>query len=126
MFSRSFKRTQLTDEMVSEYPRIFKKTKVATMSSAAHLLALEPAPQDEVQIVQFTNENNLDGGYNFAYEQSDGQKREETGVLKPVEGAEAPAISITGSYEFTDPNGQRFRVDYTADERGYRPTVTKL
>lgn len=24
------------------------------------------APQDEVQIVQFTNENNLDGGYNFA------------------------------------------------------------
>ncbi|KAL9700964.1 hypothetical protein quinque_004405 [Culex quinquefasciatus] len=60
------------------------------------------------------------------YEQSDGQKREEAGVLKPVEGAEAPAISVTGSYEFTDPTGQRYRVDYTADERGYRPTVTKL
>ncbi|XP_055624935.1 endocuticle structural glycoprotein SgAbd-5-like [Toxorhynchites rutilus septentrionalis] len=84
------------------------------------------AAQDEVQIVQFTNENNVDGSYNFAYEQSDGQKREESGVLKPVEGAEVPAIAVSGSYEFTDPNGQRYRVDYTADERGYRPTVTKL
>ncbi|XP_062549674.1 endocuticle structural glycoprotein SgAbd-5-like [Armigeres subalbatus] len=84
------------------------------------------APQDEVQIVQFTNENTVEGGYNFAYEQSDGQKREEAGVLKPVEGAEVPAISVTGSYEFTDPTGQKYRVDYTADERGYRPTVTKL
>ncbi|EDS43451.1 pupal cuticle protein 78E [Culex quinquefasciatus] len=82
--------------------------------------------QDDVQLVQFTNENGIDGSYNFAYEQSDGQKREEAGVLKPVEGAEAPAISVTGSYEFTDPTGQRYRVDYTADERGYRPTVTKL
>ncbi|XP_058833354.1 endocuticle structural glycoprotein SgAbd-5-like [Topomyia yanbarensis] len=82
--------------------------------------------QDDVQLVQFTNDNNPDGSYNFAYEQSDGQKREEAGVLKPVEGAESPAISVSGSYEFTDPNGQRFRVVYTADERGYRPTVTKL
>uniref|UniRef100_A0A023EE96 Putative pupal cuticle protein 78e n=1 Tax=Aedes albopictus TaxID=7160 RepID=A0A023EE96_AEDAL len=100
--------------------------KILIVFSFTLLACTLAAPQDEVQIVQFTNENNLDGGYNFAYEQSDGQKREETGVLKPVEGAEAPAISITGSYEFTDPNGQRFRVDYTADERGYRPTVTKL
>ncbi|XP_065082649.1 endocuticle structural glycoprotein SgAbd-5-like [Ochlerotatus camptorhynchus] len=90
------------------------------------LVANLTTAQDEVQIVQFTNDNNPDGSYNFAYEQSDGQKREETGVLKPVEGAEAPAISVTGSYEFTDPTGQRYRVDYTADERGYRPTVTKL
>lgn len=67
-----------------------------------------------------------DSCFFFRYEQSDGQKREEAGVLKPVEGAEAPAISVTGSYEFTDPTGQRYRVDYTADERGYRPTVTKL
>ncbi|XP_055610968.1 endocuticle structural glycoprotein SgAbd-5-like [Uranotaenia lowii] len=84
-----------------------------------------PQPQ-EVSIVQYTNDNNADGSYNFAYEQSDGQKREETGELKPVDGAEVPAISVKGSYEFTDPDGQRFRVDYVADERGYRPTVTKL
>ncbi|XP_035914183.1 endocuticle structural glycoprotein ABD-5-like [Anopheles stephensi] len=82
--------------------------------------------QDEVQLVQFTNDNNVDGSYNFAYEQSDGQKREEKGELKPVEGADEPALSVTGSYEYTDPNGQRYRVDYVADERGYRPTVTKL
>uniref|UniRef100_A0A182MTK5 Uncharacterized protein n=1 Tax=Anopheles culicifacies TaxID=139723 RepID=A0A182MTK5_9DIPT len=82
--------------------------------------------QDDVQLVQFTNDNNVDGSYQFAYEQSDGQKREEKGELKPVEGAEEPALSVTGSYEYTDPNGQRYRVDYVADERGYRPTVTKL
>ncbi|XP_055534145.1 endocuticle structural glycoprotein SgAbd-5-like [Wyeomyia smithii] len=82
--------------------------------------------QEDVQLVQFTNENNVDGSYNFAYEQSDGQKRQEKGELKQVEGSETPAISVSGSYEFTDPDGSRYRVDYTADERGYRPTVTKL
>ncbi|XP_049290204.1 endocuticle structural glycoprotein ABD-5-like [Anopheles funestus] len=82
--------------------------------------------RDDVQLVQFTNDNNVDGSYQFAYEQSDGQKREEKGELKPVEGADEPALSVTGSYEYTDPNGQRYRVDYVADERGYRPTVTKL
>ncbi|XP_053666331.1 endocuticle structural glycoprotein ABD-5-like [Anopheles marshallii] len=82
--------------------------------------------QDDVQLVQFTNDNNVDGSYQFAYEQSDGQKREEKGELKPVAGAEEPALSVTGSYEYTDPNGQRYRVEYVADEKGYRPTVTKL
>ncbi|XP_058464679.1 endocuticle structural glycoprotein ABD-5-like [Malaya genurostris] len=82
--------------------------------------------QDEIQLVEFTNDNNPDGSYKFSYEQSDGQKREESGVLKPVEGAETPALSVTGSYEYADANGQRYRVEYTADERGFRPTVTKL
>uniref|UniRef100_A0AAG5DDU8 Uncharacterized protein n=1 Tax=Anopheles atroparvus TaxID=41427 RepID=A0AAG5DDU8_ANOAO len=82
--------------------------------------------QDEVQLLQYTNDNNVDGSYNFAYEQSDGQKREEKGELKPVDGAEEPALSVTGSYEYTDSNGQRYRVEYVADEKGYRPTVTKL
>lgn len=100
--------------------------KLLFLCTFAYLACQLSLAQDEVQIVQFTNDNNVDGSYNFAYEQSDGQKREETGVLKPVEGAETPAISVSGSYEFTDPNGQRYRVDYTADERGYRPTVTKL
>uniref|UniRef100_A0A182UHM9 Uncharacterized protein n=1 Tax=Anopheles melas TaxID=34690 RepID=A0A182UHM9_9DIPT len=82
--------------------------------------------QDEVQVISFNNDNNVDGSYQFAYEQSDGQKREEKGELKPVEGSDEPALSVTGSYEYTDSNGQRYRVDYVADERGYRPTVTKL
>ncbi|XP_058065323.1 endocuticle structural glycoprotein ABD-5-like [Anopheles bellator] len=99
---------------------------IALFAIVAAVFCVTVRAVDDVQLLQFTNDNNVDGSYQFAYEQSDGQKREEKGELKQVEGAEEPVLSVSGSYEYTDPNGQRYRVDYVADEKGYRPTVTKL
>ncbi|XP_052859796.1 endocuticle structural glycoprotein SgAbd-5-like [Anopheles cruzii] len=84
-------------------------------------------PADEPSIVADDKEMNVDGSYQFRYEQSDGQKREEKAELKASEtNPEVQAISVSGSYEYTDADGKHYLVTYTADENGYRPTVKQL
>ncbi|KAL5287369.1 hypothetical protein ACFFRR_008333 [Megaselia abdita] len=34
------------------------------------------------------------------------------------------ALAHTGSYSWTDPNGEQVSISYTADENGYHPTGT--
>ncbi|XP_020289288.1 endocuticle structural protein SgAbd-6-like [Pseudomyrmex gracilis] len=84
------------------------------------------APQgkpNDVTIVKQEEVNNIGiGGYRFSYEQSDGQKREETAELKN-EGTENEALSVVGSFSFIAPDGHTYRVDYTADENGFHPTI---
>lgn len=58
-----------------------------------------------------------DKGYSFDFEQSDGHKRNEVGVLKNV-GAESDAITVTGSFSFVAEDGQTYTVTYVADENG--------
>ncbi|CAO1345476.1 unnamed protein product [Diamesa serratosioi] len=88
------------------------------------------APQSApvVETLKFVNENSEDG-YNFEYETSDGQKRQETGTLKDAPPTEDnpnnKVIAVVGSYEFVGPDGSRYIVTYTADERGFLPKVTK-
>lgn len=48
------------------------------------------------------------GGYHFSYEQSDGQKREETAELKN-EGTDNEAMSVVGSFSFIAPDGHTYR-----------------
>uniref|UniRef100_A0A182WKK4 Uncharacterized protein n=1 Tax=Anopheles minimus TaxID=112268 RepID=A0A182WKK4_9DIPT len=82
---------------------------------------------EETSIVSDDKEMNVDGSYKFSYEQSDGQKREEKAELKASSAdPEVQAISVSGSYEYTDNNGKRYLVTYTADENGYRPVVKQL
>ncbi|CRK95979.1 CLUMA_CG009420, isoform A [Clunio marinus] len=85
------------------------------------------APQAPVETVRFVNDIQEDG-YNFAYETSDGQKRDETGTLKDAPPTEdnpnAKAIDIVGSYEFTSPEGKTYRVEYTSGVNGFLPKVT--
>uniref|UniRef100_T1DNK2 Putative cuticular protein 31 rr-1 family n=1 Tax=Anopheles aquasalis TaxID=42839 RepID=T1DNK2_ANOAQ len=82
---------------------------------------------EETPIVADDKEMNVDGSYNFRYEQSDGQKREEKAELKASEtNPDVQAISVSGSYEYTDTDGKRYLVTYTADENGYRPMVKQL
>ncbi|XP_035914181.1 endocuticle structural glycoprotein SgAbd-5-like [Anopheles stephensi] len=81
----------------------------------------------DTSIVTDDKEMNVDGSYKFFYEQSDGQKREETAELKAsAADPEVQAISVSGSYEYTDNDGKRYLVTYTADENGYRPMVKQL
>ncbi|KAG5668437.1 hypothetical protein PVAND_016377 [Polypedilum vanderplanki] len=66
----------------------------------------------------------VEGGYKFGFEQSDGQKRDETGEVKTI-GSEQ-GIVMRGSYEFVADDGNTYRVDYVADENGFQPTGAHL
>ncbi|OAD53976.1 Flexible cuticle protein 12 [Eufriesea mexicana] len=70
------------------------------------------APQvnpNDITIVKQEEQNNIGvGGYHFSYEQSDGQKREETAELKN-EGTDNESLDVTGSFTFTAPDGHTFR-----------------
>lgn len=70
------------------------------------------APQvnpNDITIVKQEESNNIGvGGYHFSYEQSDGQKREETAELKN-EGTDDESLDVTGSFSFTAPDGHTYR-----------------
>lgn len=64
----------------------------------------------------FSNDGNL---YKFGFEQSDGQKREETGEVKVIE--KESGIVMRGSFSFVSDDGQTYTVNYVADENGFQP-----
>lgn len=95
---------------------------------AALLVGLcSAAPQlnpGEITIISQEEHNNIGvDGYHFSYEQSDGQKREETAVLTNA-GTDDEAMEVTGSFSFVSPDGKTYRVDYRADKDGFHPTIT--
>lgn len=56
-------------------------------------------PADVVEILRA--DTSLDSnGYSFTYEQTDGQKREETGVVKNA-GQEDEFVAVRGSFQYT-------------------------
>uniref|UniRef100_A0A182KG57 Uncharacterized protein n=1 Tax=Anopheles christyi TaxID=43041 RepID=A0A182KG57_9DIPT len=69
-----------------------------------------------------------ENGYRFSYETKDGQAREEVGTIDPSTGV----LTVTGWYSYQAPDGATYRVDFVADENGYRivnqppPVVTQL
>jgi hypothetical protein len=85
------------------------------------------APQAPVETLKFVNDIQ-ESGYNFLYETSDGQKRDETGTLKDApptpENPNNKVIDIIGSYEFTSPEGRTYRVEYTSGVNGFLPKVS--
>ncbi|XP_024880992.1 cuticular protein 28 [Temnothorax americanus] len=98
------------------------KTVFVILALAAGVLAAPQNPND-ITIVKQEESNNIGvGGYRFSYEQSDGQKREETAELKN-EGTENEIMSVVGSFSFIGPDGHTYRVDYTADENGFQPKI---
>lgn len=48
----------------------------------------------------------------------DDQSRQETGELKRI--GDAVVYVVTGSYRFVATNGKTYRVNYVADEKGFR------
>ncbi|XP_017877140.2 flexible cuticle protein 12-like [Ceratina calcarata] len=98
------------------------KTIIIFAIAIAGALAAPQNPND-ITIIKQEESNNIGvGGYHFSYEQSDGQKREETAELKN-EGTDDESLDVTGSFTFTSPDGHTYRVDYTADKDGFHPTI---
>lgn len=86
-------------------------------------LAAPPSSID-VQVLKnvFTNDVN---SYNFGFEQSDGQTRQEQGEVRNV-GLENESISVRGSFSFVSDDGQTYTVTYVADENGFQPSAAHL
>lgn len=51
-------------------------------------------------------------------ETSDGSKHQEVGEFRYVGG-----LAVRGSYEFVDDEGKVHKVNYIADEKGFRPEI---
>ncbi|XP_037082875.1 endocuticle structural glycoprotein SgAbd-4-like isoform X1 [Pollicipes pollicipes] len=66
------------------------------------------------------------GNYEYGYEQDNGQKVEEVGRSFPGPEPGTGSISKDGSFEFISPEGLKFRVDYQADEGGFKPVGDHL
>lgn len=87
--------------------------------------ALAAVPQarsnlnDDVKVLSrsFSNDGKA---YNYAFEQSDGTKREETGEVKLIE--KESGIVMRGSYSFVSDDGNTYTVTYIADENGFQPS----
>ncbi|CAO1321848.1 unnamed protein product [Diamesa hyperborea] len=91
----------------------------------AFCIAAALAAPADVEILRNDFENIGVDGYKFGFEQSDGQKREETAELKNV-GTENEAISVRGSFSFVGDDGQTYTVTYVADENGFQPSAPHL
>lgn len=57
---------------------------------------------------------------------SDGTEKQETGELKDI-GTEHEAAVVHGSFSWTDEKtGEKFTVNYVADENGFQPSGAHL
>ncbi|XP_037038457.1 flexible cuticle protein 12-like [Bradysia coprophila] len=82
-----------------------------------------PAPQEDVQVLRYDNNNQGDGNYQYTYELSNGQIHSEAGGLSNGDGSEDPYTVVSGAYSYVGPDGVTYWVTYTADEDGFHPIV---
>ncbi|KAL7299161.1 hypothetical protein TKK_0007760 [Trichogramma kaykai] len=81
---------------------------------------------NNVVLVRETPNNNIGlEGYNFAYELSDGQTRQEDSRIQ-VYGPEQAANRVSGSYSYVGDDGVTYTISYVADENGYRASGAHL
>lgn len=57
----------------------------------------------------------------FSYKTSDGVSREEEAQLITV--GENKGIGVKGSYSYLGSDGQKYQVNFTADDKGYKPQI---
>ncbi|KAF0297771.1 Larval cuticle protein LCP-17 [Amphibalanus amphitrite] len=67
-------------------------------------------------------EQAIDNSYRSEVETDNGIVIQAQGESLPGPEPETGSMSMSGTYEYTAPNGQRIRVDWVADENGYRAT----
>ncbi|XP_014246948.1 larval cuticle protein LCP-30-like [Cimex lectularius] len=70
-------------------------------------------------ILSYTNEMANDGTYSYKYETADGIMREESSVIE-ISDEGKQVKKVTGSYSYPSPDGRMIRVEYVADEEGFR------
>ncbi|KAH8393340.1 hypothetical protein KR215_006137 [Drosophila sulfurigaster] len=118
---------------------------VSVLCSALLLSYVLARPQDvrggsvtttttPASIIQQDNVNNADGSFNSSYETSNGIRVENVGYLKKIiipksetsdgqviDEHEELVLVQTGSFSYSDPEGNLITLRYTADENGFQP-----
>ncbi len=83
--------------------------------------AVVAAPQrggdQDTTVTRSEFENNFDN-FKWVSELSDGFVHSQSGQLKTI--GKEQGIEITGSYQYTSPEGQLIKVDYIANENGFQ------
>ena len=74
------------------------------------------------KVIKNDFEQAIDNSYRSLVETENGIIIQAQGESVPGEEPETGSMRVSGSYEYTAPNGQRIRVDWVADENGYRAT----
>ncbi|KAG8333496.1 endocuticle structural glycoprotein SgAbd-1-like [Homalodisca vitripennis] len=82
-----------------------------------------PRTNDSAPALSQRSWQNEDGSYYFDFQAANSIKRAEQGFFKNDEDQINPIHVKSGMYSFTSPEGVPFRVDYVADERGYRSYI---
>ncbi|XP_012149797.2 cuticular protein 13 [Megachile rotundata] len=98
------------------------KTIVVFVALIAIALAAPPVQPQAAVVVNETPSDNVGlGSYNYGYQLSDGQAKQETAEV--VEGGtEGPFLKVHGSFSFVDPlTNVAYTVNYVADETGFHP-----
>ncbi|XP_072940652.1 uncharacterized protein [Epargyreus clarus] len=96
---------------------------LVSVAAAAPQRAARAAPSSsDVQLLRYDSDNDGLGTYSFAYEQSDGSKRNEAGELRNA-GTDDESIAVKGSYTWTGPDGVTYTVTFIADDNGFQPTI---
>ncbi|CRL02974.1 CLUMA_CG016256, isoform A [Clunio marinus] len=112
--------TYVADENVFK-----KKIKMKFLIVFALCFVAALAAPADVEILKSNFENIGVDGYKFDFEQSDGQKREESAVVNNL-GSENESIAVRGSFSFVGDDGQTYTVTYIADENGFQPSAAHL
>ncbi|CAL7944306.1 unnamed protein product [Xylocopa violacea] len=95
---------------------------IAFTALAAVALAAPPLSPQETVLVRETPSDNVGlGNYNYAYQLSDGQTKQESAEVVNA-GTDDQFLKVQGSYSFADPNTNVvYTVNYVADETGFHP-----
>ncbi|KAH9627577.1 hypothetical protein HF086_010729 [Spodoptera exigua] len=93
-------------------------TKLFVFALLAGVFAVEEKPVAEI-ITESTIVN--PDGYSFDFKTSDGISRHEEASLITV--GDKQGISVKGSYSYLTPEGEEYQITFTADDKGYKPTL---
>jgi len=96
--------------------------------SAPQLQQQQRSVYADIYSLRSESDNQEDGTFRWAYENSDGSKAQQDGYVKnPQEQDPEKRIqAIQGSYSYTSPEGIPITVTYVADENGFQASGDHL
>ncbi|XP_058834892.1 cuticle protein CP14.6-like [Topomyia yanbarensis] len=98
--------------------KLFIASSLLAMAIASPLATIQAKnPEADSQILSYENVLHDDGHFGWSYQTSNGIGAHEEGV-----GAHA----ANGVFSYTGPDGVQYRVQYVADEAGFRPEGAHL
>lgn len=98
---------------------IFQSIAFAIVFVAALAYAAPQKPSDAVIVKQESNNIGV-GPWSWGFETSDGTAAQEAGTIEN-EGTDDEAISVRGSFQYVNPDGELIRVNWIADRNGFQP-----